>query len=390
MRVSRPSMTSLHSLSRAVAALTLASGVASGAVAQTAPASTPAQAAAPSPEALEIQRLIKSGQSTQALKLIDDALARNPKDAAMRFRRGVTLSMLDRKAEALQVFQKLVEDHPEMPAPYNNLAVLYGSQGDYDKARAALVAAIRTNPQYATAYQNLGDVYAQLASQAYSKALQLDKSDTTVPPKLVLLRELIANPSSAAAASPAPVTVAAATPAPAPVVAPKPAPVPVPVAPPPAPVPAPKPAPVPPAPAPAPVPVAKPAPVPVPPPAPTPAPAVASADAVSDVSAAVHAWAASWSRRDMAGYLGAYTPDFATSGKSHKAWEEDRKARIVPRKRISVEISDLRVSVNGDKAEAHFKQTYESDTLSTSGHKTLDLVRSPSGKWLIRQESVGG
>ena len=92
----------------------------------------------------------------------------------------------------------------------------------------------------------------------------------------------------------------------------------------------------------------------------------------------------------MAGYLEAYTPDYATSGKSHKAWEEDRKARILPRKHIAVEVSDLRVSVNGDKAQAHFKQTYESDTLTTSGHKTLDLVRSPSGKWLIKQESVGG
>ena len=397
MRVSRSSMTSLHQLTRAVAALSLASGLATVASAQATPGAAPAQAAAPSPEAIEIQRLIKSGQSTLALKLIDDALAKNPKDPAMRFRRGVTLSMLDRKAEALQVFQKLVEDHPEMPAPYNNLAVLYGSQGDYDKARAALVAAIRTNPQYATAYQNLGDVYAQLASQAYSKALQLDKSDTTVPPKLVLLRELIANPGQAAAApaaatpapAPAPAAkptqVAVATPAPAPAVVAKPAPVP-----PPAPVVAPKPAPVPqPAPAPAPV-VAKPAPAPAPAPTPAAAPAAASADAVAEVSGAVHAWAAAWSHRDMGGYLGAYTPDYAIGGKSHKAWEEDRKARIVPRKRIAVEVSDLRVSVAGDKAQAHFKQTYESDTLTTSGHKTLDLVRSPSGKWLIKQESVGG
>jgi tetratricopeptide (TPR) repeat protein len=399
MRVSRSPMTSLQPLSRAVAALTLASvlaGLSATALAQVAPATAPAQAAAPSPDALEIQRLIKSGQSTQALKLIDDALAKNPKDPAMRFRRGVTLSMLDRKPEALQVFQKLVEDHPEMPAPYNNLAVLYGSQGDYDKARAALVAAIRTNPQYATAYQNLGDVYAQLASQAYSKALQLDKSDTTVPPKLVLLRELIANPGQPAAA---PVAVAAATPAPAPAVMPAAAPRPTVVAvatPAPVPVaarkPAPAPAPVvairPPAPAPAPVPVvvAKPAPATTP----AAAPVVASGEGITEVDAAVHAWASAWSRRDVLGYIGAYAPDYATGGKSHKAWEDDRKARILPRKRIAVEISDLRVSVNGDKAQAHFKQTYESDTLTTSGHKTLDLVRSPSGKWLIKQESVGG
>jgi Flp pilus assembly protein TadD/ketosteroid isomerase-like protein len=395
-------MTSLHQLTRAVAALSLASGLASVACAQAVPAVAPAQAATPSAEAIEIQRLLKSQQAGQALKVIDDALAKNPKDPAMRFRRGVALSMLDRKAEALQVFQKLVEDHPEMPAPYNNLAVLYGSLGDYDKARGALVAAIRTNPQYATAYQNLGDVYAQLASQAYSKALQLDKSDTTVPPKLVLLRELIATPGSASAApttvavatpAPAPtiatkpIQVAAATPAPAPAVAPKAAPVP-----PPAPASASKPPVATPAPAPTPVAVAKPAPppAPTPPAAPAPAPAVASADAIADVSAAVHNWASSWSHRDMGAYLGAYTPDYATGGKSHKAWEEDRKARIVPRKRIAVEISDLRVSVNGDKAQAHFKQTYESDTLTTSGHKTLDLVRSPSGKWLIKQESVGG
>jgi tetratricopeptide (TPR) repeat protein len=395
-------MSSLHQLSRAVAALTLAT-VSAGALAQSAPAAAPTQAAAPSPEAAEIQRLIKSGQATQALKLVDDSLAKNPKDPAMRFRRGVTLSMLDRKPEALQVFQDLVKDHPEMPAPYNNLAVLYGSQGDYDKARAALVAAIRTNPQYATAYQNLGDVYAQLASQAYSKALQIDKTDTATPPKLVLLRELIANPAPGSApatiavATPAPVPaptsapvparpvqVAAATPAPAPVATPKPAPVPPPApAHAPAPVVAAKPAPVPP-------PAPKPAPAPAPAPTPAPAPAIVTSNGLSDVSDAVHAWATAWSRRDMAGYLGAYTPDYATGGKSHKAWEEDRKARILPRKRIAVEISDLRVSVNGDKAQAHFKQTYESDALTTSGHKTLDLVRTPSGKWLIKQESVGG
>jgi tetratricopeptide (TPR) repeat protein len=74
-----------------------------------------------------------------------------------------------------------------LPEPYNNLAVLYASQGQYDNARAALEMAIRTNPSYATAHENLGDVYAKLASQAYSKALQLDSSNTGVQPKLALI-----------------------------------------------------------------------------------------------------------------------------------------------------------------------------------------------------------
>jgi ketosteroid isomerase-like protein len=413
MRIPSSKMTPLSILGRATAALALSASLSLPAWAQ-----VQASGAMPSasPEVAEIQRLIRSGQNSQALKLIDDALAKNPKDPSMRFRRGVTLSMLDRKAEALVVFQKLVEDHPDMPSPYNNLAVIYGSQGDYDKARAALEKAIRTNPAYATAYQNLGDVYAQLASQAYSKALQLDKSDTTVPPKLALLRELVTTPPVtttpivetapvAAAPAPHPTQVAVATPAPAPSIKPTPAPAAptvhaAPVAParapvasikPPAPAPTPAPA-LAPAPTPATTakPAATPAPVTIAALKPEPAPTPQSANAVADVSAAVHAWASSWSRRDMAGYLGAYTPEFTGSAKSHKAWEDDRKARILPRKRIAVEVSDLRVSVNGDKAEVHFKQTYESDTLSTVGHKTLYLVRSPTGKWLIRQESVGG
>jgi tetratricopeptide (TPR) repeat protein len=96
--------------------------------------------------------------------------------------------------------------------------VLYAGQSQFDKARAALEMAIRTNPSYATAHENLGDVYARLASQAYSKALQLDGSNTTVPPKLALIRTLFP------ANSRAPQTPAAASPTPAPVVKPAPAP----------------------------------------------------------------------------------------------------------------------------------------------------------------------
>jgi hypothetical protein len=70
------------------------------------------------------------------------------------------LTLLNRNAEAIGVFQKLIDSHPELPGPYNNLAVLYGNQGEYEKARQALELAIRTNPAYATAFQNLGDAVA--------------------------------------------------------------------------------------------------------------------------------------------------------------------------------------------------------------------------------------
>ncbi len=384
----RPSMLPLSPLGLVAAALVLGFGWAGPSMAQQPPAAA-ASGVVTSPESAEVQRLLKVGQHAQALKLIDEALARNPKDAQMRFRRGVALSMLDRKPEALAVFQKLVDDHPDMPAPYNNMAVIYGAQGDYEKARQALERAIRTNPAYATAYQNLGDVYAQLASQAYTKALQLDKGDASVQPKLALLRELTAGANTVP--PPAPPSVAAK-------------PVGRPTAPPPSnPVPPPAPAASPVTPpavvaaAPAPKPVAPPPPAasapssvkPVAPPPPPAPPAPVASGASSEVEAAVRAWAAAWSKRDMDGYYAAYTPDFSGQAGSRKAWEQDRRDRIATRKQIKVEVVDLHVSIDGDRATAKFKQVYSSDALSTTGRKTLQLVRS-NGHWLIKQEAVGG
>jgi Flp pilus assembly protein TadD/ketosteroid isomerase-like protein len=334
--------------------------------------------AAVDPTSAEIQRLIKDGHHTQALRLIDEALTRNPKDPQMRFRRGVALSMLDRKAEALAVFQKLVDDHPEMPAPYNNIAVIQGSQGEYDKARQTLEKAIRTNPAYATAYQNLGDVYAQLASQAYTKALQLDKADQSVPPKLALLRELAAGPNTAPPAPAARPTAKPVAPPPTAVVA---APMPKTTAPP---APAPSPAVAPAASAPAPV-AAGPAPAPSP--ALKPAPPASPASS-AEAEAAVRAWARAWAQRDMAAYYAAYHPDFKGQASSRKAWEQDRRDRIATRKQIKVELQDLRVHVDGDKATAKFRQVYASDALTANSRKTLQLVRS-NGRWVIRTESVG-
>lgn len=108
------------------------------------------------------------------------------------------------------------------------------------------------------------------------------------------------------------------------------------------------------------------------------------------MEAAVKAWAAAWSRRDINAYLGAYTTDFRGSASSRKTWEQERRDRIVPRKEIKVEISNLKVRMNGDKATAHFQQSYSSGSLDVSSRKTLEFSRNANGKWLIRQENVGG
>jgi tetratricopeptide (TPR) repeat protein len=94
-----------------------------------------------------------------------------------RHARGLILTEQNKPADAIREFTSLTEDYPELPEPYNNLAVLYASQGQYDKARKSLEMAIRTHPSYAIAHENLGDVYAKMGKDSLAEA-QWQKSVT--------------------------------------------------------------------------------------------------------------------------------------------------------------------------------------------------------------------
>ena len=142
-----------------------------------------------------VNQLVQAGKLSEALMKADSYLAAKPRDPQMRFLKGVIQRNSGKPSDAINTFTKLTEDYPELPEPYNNLAVLYAGQNQFDKARGALEMAIRINPSYATAHENLGDVYARLAGQAYNKALQLDGANVAVPPKLALIRELF-NPGN--------------------------------------------------------------------------------------------------------------------------------------------------------------------------------------------------
>ncbi len=155
--------------------------------------------AARADELEEVQRLVDAGQSSAALQRADRYLATNPRDAQMRFIKGVLLSDAKRNVEAITLFQQLSDDYPDLAEPYNNLAALYAAGGDYAKARESLERATRMNPDYATAHENLGDVYAALAAQSYNRALKLEPRSATLPAKLALVRELYKRPAAAAA-----------------------------------------------------------------------------------------------------------------------------------------------------------------------------------------------
>jgi len=142
-------------------------------------------------ELQEVQKLMTAGQLKPALARADAHLAKNPRDAQMRFVRGVILSEMKDTAGAREVFERLTEEFPELPEPYNNLAVIHASQGRLDQARALLEAALAIRPDYATAHENLGDIYLQLGVDAYQRAAKLQPGNRNLGNKLSLSRELL-------------------------------------------------------------------------------------------------------------------------------------------------------------------------------------------------------
>ena len=318
--------------------------------------------------ATDAQALLNQGQFAEALKQLDQHLAKNPQDAEARFTRGLALVRLNRGDEAIKVFADLTRDYPQLPEPYNNLAVLYAQQGDYEKARDALEAALATHPSYATAHENLGDIYAALAGAAYNRALMLDQSNKIVRGKLNLMSQLDAVPTD-------PLTTVSA-PAPRPI---PPAPAPVAAAAPPAaaaPVPA---APIKPA---APAVAVAPAAVPT-----APAPVVSADPANEAVLNAVYAWSKAWAQKDMTAYFAAYADDFTPEGGlTRQAWEAQRRDRIARPKRIKVNAANPQVgAADGGKLRVSFVQEYESDSFSDQVNKVLEL-KFTGGAWKITRE----
>jgi hypothetical protein len=272
------------------------------------------------------------GQFEQALEQLDRHIAAAPQDAEARFTRGLVLVRLNRNDDAARTFADLTRDFPQLPEPYNNLAVIYAQQGDYDKARKALEDALATHPSYAVAHENLGDIYAALSAASYNRALNLDPGNGGLRAKLNLVNQLDRLADGGAVAS-APAAASASAPAPA-------------------------------------------------------AAAMPSAGEHAAIEQVVRAWAAAWAAQDADKYLSFYADDFAPEGGASRAdWESQRRERIARPRQIRVGIGKLRVVPQGaGRAQVTFEQDYRSDTLNNQSTKVLDMAQS-GGQWRIRRET---
>jgi Flp pilus assembly protein TadD len=126
-----------------------------------------------------IQQQIDRRQAEAALKAIEARQAELAKNTApgtdvqLMFQKARALAELGRSAEAEAVYRDMTVRFPELPEPWNNLAILYISRNDLDQARLALEAAIMNNPRYTAAISNLADLQLLLSLRDYEQAAAL-------------------------------------------------------------------------------------------------------------------------------------------------------------------------------------------------------------------------
>lgn len=158
------------------------------------------QAVLQTPEPTETQKietLLRDRDYAAALTRVDALLKTSPRNAQARFLRAVILADTGKTAEARSALESMTHDFPELPEPYNNLAVMQAAAGRYDNARALLLRALEVTPDYLTAQENLGDLYLAMGADVYARALALDPDNAALKAKLQVTRDASARLRSA-------------------------------------------------------------------------------------------------------------------------------------------------------------------------------------------------
>jgi len=279
----------------------------------------------------EIKLLLKNGKYNHAEILINNSNEDNLNDPELLFYKGINETNLGKKNQAIDTFRDLTERFPELPEPFNNLAVLYAEKAQYRLAKEILEQAIKTNPSYLTAHINLGDIYTKMASEAYNKALEIDKSNNIAITKLSMITQLFnyqPNTKNTVIDS----------------IKRKPA-----------------------------VKVVK----------------LSKKRLSQNILNSIENWKTAWENKDMKSYLNSYASNFNYPNKMTKSdWEKYRTNRIISKKIINLSLSNIQLKFDKGKITAVFIQNYKSGNLNQTSNKTLVFIEE-NGDWLILEETSG-
>ncbi len=343
----------------------------SGATAEAAAGITVAQSSAPALN--DARRLIQHGQDDEAIGVLGQLLQASPDNFQAWFLLGVTQAKQRRFHDAIASFGKVVALQPKLAEPHNNLAVIYNELGDFRAAVKELEASLQLKPDYATAHENIGDLYVKLAADAYRKALQEDSRPALRQryERLLHIHQADDHPSAAETHPGSTVSPGSALQSQKTAIVPTQAP------------PAPSTAPVPNS--------AK------QPPAnrvgqtvsPRVADSAGSQGAIPAAMAAVQAWRSAWSRQDVPAYFKAYSDTFDVGPrfKTLKQWQHYKQRVISKRAFIRVTLEHIKAQLLPDgEIKIVFLQHFRSDAFNSDDIKELRLKAGRDG-WKIVYET---
>lgn len=272
----------------------------------------------------DIKSMVLSSPS-RALVEIDLLLEFSPNNHNLLFLRAVTLTKLEKKDLAIETYNSLIEKFPNLPEPYNNLAVLYAEQNRLLEAKEVLEKALQTNNSYSIAHINLGDVYTRMASDAYRKAFELDKSPVANN-KLQLINELfnyspnmqrndLVNPISKSTTK-------------------------------------------------------------------------SKEEKLAELALFVERWKTSWEDKNLETYFSSYSKYFKVKGDmNYEDWKRTRTEKIINKKEINIKLTNIKFKLKKGFWSVNMKQAYSSGDYSDEENKTLIIINE-SGDYRIIEENT--
>ncbi|MCK4742350.1 MAG: tetratricopeptide repeat protein [Sulfuriflexus sp.] len=285
------------------------------------------------------QQLFDEQRFGETLEKIDAILAKQATHQQALFLKAMTLERIGRVDDAIKTYKLLNRKYPKSPEAYNNLAALYAKQGNYELAQDSLLAALKTHASYATAYENLNDIYSRMANNAYSKALALENKNKPTVLALKTINKLDLPAEKITANLPLaknPVAVVKIKPAAA---------------------------------------VTKPVTI------------TKKPNETELIIDTILGWSNAWSAQNSDAYLAYYATRFSPpNGYSRQRWEQDRRIRLRKPAFIRISIQSPKVTLLSERtARLTFKQDYQSNSFHDAVIKTL-LLEKIDGSWQILDE----
>ena len=261
----------------------------------------------------------------RALAEIDILLKTNASSQDLLFLKAITQTRLEKKDLAIETYKILIEKFPNLPEPYNNLAVLYAEQNKLIKAKDILQKALKTNNSYSVAHINLGDVYTRMASDAYRKAFELDKSPVA-DNKLQLINELFSY-SPNMQKNNIVQTISDSK-------------------------------------------------------------DKSKEQKLEDLALLVERWKISWENKDLETYFSSYSKYFKVKGyMNYTEWKKTRTKKIINKKNINIQLSNVKYKFKDGFWLINMSQAYSSGNYSDKENKTLVVV-SESDSFKIIEENI--